>query len=97
MATELIGRLLVSLISESLQIKEAKMPARKSSAKKKSGGKKKAGGSPEAVLRFNPRWFADPPPPFFKNLDRAAIRELAQLKVNVAKQVNQILAKSGRG
>ena len=70
------------------------MPARKSSAKKKSGAKKKG---PEALLRFNPRWFADPPPPFFKNLDRAAIRELAQLKATVAKQVNQILAKGSRG
>ena len=70
------------------------MVAKKTSAKKKSGGKKKG---PEAVLRFNPRWFADPPPPFFKNLDRAAIRELAQLKATVAKQVNQILAKGSRG
>ena len=31
-----------------------------------------------AVLKFNPEWIKDPPPPFFRNLDRAAQRELKQ-------------------
>jgi hypothetical protein len=72
------------------------MATKKKAAKKKSG-KKKSAPAGSLVLRFNPRWFADPPPPFFKNLDRVAIRQLAQLKAETAKRVNAILAKGGRG
>ena len=50
-----------------------------------------------SVLKFNPEWFSDPPPPFFKNLDRVAIRQLAQLKAETAKRVNAILAKGSKG
>ena len=45
------------------------------------------------VLKFNPDWIKDPPPPFFKNLDRVAIRELAQAKREFAARVKEIIAK----
>ena len=49
-----------------------------------------------SVLKFNPEWFSDPPPPFFKNLDRAAQRELAQAKKDFTARVKEILAKGQR-
>jgi hypothetical protein len=49
-----------------------------------------------SVLKFNPEWFSDPPPPFFKNLDRIAQRELAQAKKEFQARVKEILAKGQR-
>ena len=49
-----------------------------------------------SVLKFNPEWFSDPPPPFFKNLDRAAQRELAAAKKEFTARVKEILAKGQR-
>jgi len=49
-----------------------------------------------AVLKFKPEWISDPPPPFFKNLDRAVIRELNAAKKQFAAQVKEILAKGQR-
>ena len=46
-----------------------------------------------AVLRFNPKWIADPPPPFFKNLDVATRRELTAAKKEFSARVKEILAK----
>ena len=46
-----------------------------------------------SVLKFNPEWFSDPPPPFFKNLDRVAQRELAAAKKEFTARVKEILAK----
>ena len=67
--------------------------ATKKKAAKKKAGKKKSAAVGAAVLRFNPRWFSDPPPPFFRNLDRAVIRQLAALKTDFAKRVNEVLRK----
>ena len=49
-----------------------------------------------AVLKFNPEWIKDPPPPFFRNLDRAAQRELKQAKKEFTARVKEILAR-GQG
>ena len=49
-----------------------------------------------AVLKFNPEWIKDPPPPFFRNLDRAAQRELKQAKQEFTARVKEILAR-GQG
>ena len=49
-----------------------------------------------AILKFNPDWIKDPPPPFFKNLDRVTIRELTQAKKEFQARVKEILAK-GQG
>jgi hypothetical protein len=49
-----------------------------------------------AVLKFRPEWISDPPPPFFKNLDRAVIREIAQAKKDFTARVKDILAKGQR-
>jgi hypothetical protein len=49
-----------------------------------------------AILKFNPEWIKDPPPPFFKNLDRAAQRELTAAKKQFQAQVKQILARAQR-
>ncbi|HVF22517.1 MAG TPA: hypothetical protein VM941_05560 [Pyrinomonadaceae bacterium] len=49
-----------------------------------------------SVLKFNPEWFSDPPPPFFKNLDRAALRELQAAKKEFQARVKEILAKGQR-
>lgn len=46
-----------------------------------------------SVLKFNPEWFSDPPPPFFKNLDRVAQRELKAAKKEFAARVKEILAR----
>ena len=54
---------------------------------------KKKATTKTAVLKFNPEWFSDPPPPFFKNLDRSVIRELAQAKKEFAARVKEILVK----
>ena len=56
---------------------------------------KKAGGI-QAKLKFHPEWFSDPVPPFFKNLNPLAIRELAAAKREFAARVNEILAKGQR-
>jgi len=57
---------------------------------------KKKATTKTAVLKFNPEWFSDPPPPFFKNLDRSVIRELAQAKKEFAARVKEILVKGQR-
>lgn len=49
-----------------------------------------------AILKFNPEWIKDPPPPFFKNLDRLTIRELNAAKKAFEAQVKQILARGQR-
>jgi len=46
------------------------------------------------ILKFNPEWFSDPPPPFFKNLRPAVIRELNAAKKEFQARVNQILKKA---
>ena len=56
--------------------------------------KKKA--TKTVVLKFNPEWFSDPPPPFFKNLDRAVSREIAQAKKDFTARLKDILAKGQR-
>jgi hypothetical protein len=49
-----------------------------------------------AVLKFKPEWIADPPPPFFKNLDKAVIKEITQAKKDFTARVKDILAKGQR-
>ena len=49
-----------------------------------------------AVLKFNPEWFSDPPPPFFKDLNRAAQLELAKAKRDFTARVKEIIAKGQR-
>ena len=56
--------------------------------------KKKA--TKTAVLKFRPEWFSDPPPPFFKNLDKAVIKELAQAKKEFTARVKDILVRGQR-
>lgn len=58
--------------------------------------KKKAAKKSASVLRWNPRWIADPPPPFFKQLDKVTVRELKAAKTDFAAQVKTILAKGQR-
>ena len=48
------------------------------------------------VLKFNPEWFSDPPPPFFKDLNRAAQLELTKAKKEFQARVKEILAKGQR-
>jgi hypothetical protein len=62
-------------------------------ATKKKAAKKKAAKSKvsDAVLRFNPRWFADPPPDIFRRVDPRVLREINQLKAQFTKQVNAVL------
>lgn len=55
--------------------------------------KKPRAATKATILKFNPEWFSDPPPPFFKNLDRLAIRELAAAKREFQARVNAILKK----
>ena len=50
-----------------------------------------------AILKFKPEWLIDPPPPFFKNLNRLAIRELAAAKKEFQARVNEILRKGQQG
>ena len=57
---------------------------------------KKKATTKTVVLKFNPEWFSDPPPPFFKNLDRAVIREIAQAKKDFTARLKEILAKGQR-
>lgn len=67
------------------------MATKKKAAKKKAGTKK--AGVSAAALKFNPRWFADPPPDIFRRIDPRILREINQLKVQFTKQVNQVLKK----
>jgi hypothetical protein len=46
-----------------------------------------------AVLKFKPEWISDPPPPFFKDLDKAVIKEIAQAKKDFTARLKDILAK----
>ena len=61
-------------------------------ATKKKAAKKKIAVS-TAVLKFNPRWFSDPPPDIFKKIDPRILREINALKAQFTKQVNSILKK----
>ena len=49
-----------------------------------------------AILKFNPEWIRDPPPPFFKNLDRAVLKELNAAKKQFQAQVKEILTRGQR-
>lgn len=49
-----------------------------------------------AILKFNPEWFSDPPPPFFKNLRPEVIRQLNAAKKDFQVRVNDILKKGVR-
>ena len=84
----LLASLVTSLNLSTVPLKEAKMVTKKKAAKK-------AGGI-QAKLKFNPEWIKDPVPPFFKNLDRFAIRELATAKREFAARVKDILARGQR-
>ncbi|HJZ83234.1 MAG TPA: hypothetical protein VKD91_22895 [Pyrinomonadaceae bacterium] len=57
---------------------------------------KKKAAKKAAVLRWNPRWIADPPPPFLRQLDKVAVREITQAKKDFAAQVKAALAKGQR-
>ena len=67
------------------------MATKKKAAKKKSAKKKAAVSA--AVLKFNPRWFTDPPPDIFRDLSRVSVRQIAQLKTQFTKQFNDIVRK----
>ncbi len=70
--------------------------ATKKKATKKKTSKSKGGPSitiSAAALKFNPRWFTDPPPPFFRDLSRVAVQQIAQLKTQFTKQFNEIVKK----
>jgi hypothetical protein len=54
----------------------------------------KKGITKATLLRFKPEWISDPPPPFFKNLDKSVVRELAQAKKDFATRVKEILVKA---
>ena len=58
--------------------------------------KKPKAATKATILKFNPEWIKDPVPPFFKNLDRVAQRELAAAKKEFAARVKEILAKGQR-
>ena len=62
-------------------------------ATKKAASKK---ATKTAVLKFNPKWIADPPPPFFKNLDKVSQRELTAAKKEFTARVKEIIAKGQR-
>jgi hypothetical protein len=55
---------------------------------------KKRAATKATILKFNPEWIKDPVPPFFKNLDAAARRDLAAAKRDFTARVKEILAKS---
>jgi hypothetical protein len=57
---------------------------------------KKRAAKKALVLKFNPKWIKDPPPPFFKNLNRAVIQELAAAKRDFQARVKEILVKGQR-
>ena len=58
--------------------------------------KKPKAATKAAILKFNPDWIRDPPPPFFKNFDRAILRELTAAKRDFAARVKEIIAKGQR-
>jgi hypothetical protein len=57
---------------------------------------KKRAAKKALVLRFDPRWIKDPPPPFFRNLDRAVQREIATAKREFQARVKEILVRGQR-
>ena len=57
---------------------------------------KKRAAKTALVLKFDPRWIKDPPPPFFKLLDRSVIQELNAAKRDFQARVKEILAKGQR-
>lgn len=58
--------------------------------------KKVKAATKTAVLKFNPEWFTDPPPPFFKNLKPGVLREIAAAKKAFQARINEILKKGAR-
>jgi hypothetical protein len=58
--------------------------------------KKSTKASSKAVLKFNPEWIKDPPPPFFRALDRVSQRKLAQAKREFINTVKEVL-RTGQG
>ena len=54
---------------------------------------KKAATKGAAVLRWNPKWIADPAPPWFRNLSPVAQRQIAAAKATFISKVKSALAK----
>jgi len=65
------------------------MATKKKAAKKKTA--KAKASIPAAVLKFNPRWFSDPPPDIFKLIDPRVLKQINQLKIQFTKQINDVL------
>lgn len=61
-------------------------------ATKKKAAKKKTAVS-AAALKFNPRWFSDPPPDIFRRIDPRILTQINQLKVQFTQQINKVLKK----
>jgi len=57
---------------------------------------KKRAAKKALVLKFDPRWIKDPTQPFFKNLDRAVLRDLLAAKRDFQARVKEILTKGQR-
>jgi hypothetical protein len=70
------------------------MATKKKAAKKKTSKSKGAASIAisAAALRFNPRWFSDPPPDIFR-VNQQVLRQINQLKVQFTKQFNEIVKK----
>jgi len=67
------------------------MATKKKAAKKKAAKSKASVSLSVSALKFNPRWFVDPPPEPFRNLDIATRRQFDQLKRDFVNKVNTIL------
>jgi hypothetical protein len=46
------------------------------------------------ILKWNPRWIKDPPPPFFKDLGKVAVRQIAQAKTTFTNRVKTVLKRA---
>jgi hypothetical protein len=58
---------------------------------------KKRAAAKATILKFHPEWIKDPAPPFLRNLDAAARRDLAAAKKEFTARVKEILARGQRG
>ena len=58
---------------------------------------KKRAASKATILKFRPEWIKDPAPPFLRNLDAAARRDLAAAKKEFTAKVKEILVRGQRG
>jgi hypothetical protein len=47
-----------------------------------------------AILKWDPRWIKDPPPPFFRDLGKVAVRQIAEAKSTFATRVKAILKRA---